>query len=152
MVELAARQHGVVAFWQLAALCVTQTMVKRRLENGRLYRVQPLVCSLTPQVSPRGRMLAAVLTFGADAVLSHRAAAAVWDLGPWPTGLIDVTAPGRRTGRPGIRLHRARVDRVIRDGFPVTTVARTLVDLAGTLPLGRLRDVFEKAERSGCWT
>ena len=149
MAELAARQHGVVAWPQLHALGFTQTMLKRRLENGRLFRVLPLVYSLTPTVLPRGRMLAAALTFGPDAVLSHRAAAAVWDLGPWPSGPVDVTVPDRRKSRRGIRLHRASVERVVRDGFPVTTVTRTLIDQASVLPLGRLRDQFENAERLG---
>lgn len=136
-----------MAFWQLAALGVTQTMIKRRVENSRLYRVQPQVYSPTPRVKPRGRMMAAALTYGPEAVLSHRAAAAIWDLGPWPTGLIDVTVPGRRKPRRGVRLHRAAVERVVEEGFPVTTPTRTLVDLAGVLPLGRLRDAFERAER-----
>jgi len=122
-------------------------MVKRRLAAGRLYRVQPEVYSLTPQPSARGRMLAAALTFGAEAALSHRAAAAIWDLGPWPTGLVDVTVPGNLAQRPGTRRHIADVERVVKDGFPVTTVARTLVDLAGVLPLGRLRDALERAEQ-----
>jgi len=60
-----------------------------------------------------------------------------------------VTMPVRRKPRAGVRLHRAQVQRVPKDGFPVTTVSRTLVDLAAVLPLGRLRDVFEKAERLG---
>jgi very-short-patch-repair endonuclease len=143
---LAARQHGVVALWQLD---LTEHMLRRRVESERLYRVQPLVYSLTPSVAARGRVMAACLTYGPEAVLSHRAAAAVWDLGPWPSGPVDVTVPVRRKGRPGIRLHRAKVERVARDGFPVTTVARTLIDLAGASPLGRLRDAFEKAERLG---
>ena len=92
-------------------------------------------------------MMAAALTYGSEAVLSHRAAAAVWDLGPWPTGLVDVTVPGRRKTRAGICLHRAVVERAVKNGFPVTTVARTLIDLAAVLPLGRLRDAFERAER-----
>ena len=124
-------------------------MLRLRLDNGRLFRVLPSVYSLTPRVLPRGRMLAAALTFGPAAVLSHRAAAAVWDLGPWPAGLIDVTVPTHRRPRRGIRLHRAAVERTVHDGFPVTTVARTLVDQAAALPLGRLRDQFENAERLG---
>ena len=147
MAKLVARQHGVVALHQLVALGVTDDVLRRWLERGRLYRVQPLVFSLTPQVMPRGRMLAAALTYGAEAVLSHRAAAAVWDLGPWLTGVIDVTVPVRRKGRPGVRVHRAEVERVLKDGFPVTTVTRTLIDLASVLPLGRLRDAFERTER-----
>jgi len=81
--------------------------------------------------------------------LSYRAAAGVWDVGPWPTGLIDVTVPRNAKPREGTRMHIARVERVVKDGFPVTTVARTLVDLAAVLPLGRLRDLFERAERLG---
>ena len=149
MAELAARQHGVVAAWQLAALGFTPTMIKRRLEAGRFYRVQHSVLSLTPQVLPRGRMLAAALTYGPKSALSYRASAAIWDLGPWPTGLIDVTVPRNARPRVGTKVHVATVERVVRDGFPVTTVARTLVDLAAVLPLGRLRDVFERAERLG---
>jgi very-short-patch-repair endonuclease len=60
-----------------------------------------------------------------------------------------VTVPRDGKAQQGIRLHRANVERVVKDGFPVTTVARTLVDLASVLPLGRLRDAFEKAERLG---
>jgi very-short-patch-repair endonuclease len=149
LAALAARQHGVVAGWQLVEFGFTEDMLRWRLEAGRLYRVQPLVYSLTPSVASRGRVMAAWLTYGPDALLSHGAAAAVWALGPWPSGSIDVTVAARRRGRPGIRLHCAHVARVLRDGFPVTTVARTLVDQAAALPLGRLRDQFEHAERLG---
>jgi very-short-patch-repair endonuclease len=145
--ELVENQHGVVAAWQLDALGVRDDVRRRWLERERLFKQRRFVYSLTPTVKPRGRMLAAALTFGPEAVLSHRSAAAIWDLGPWPTGLIDVTVHVRRKPRRGIRLHRARVKRVVKDGFPVTTVTRTLVDLAGVLPLGRLRDAFERAER-----
>jgi len=64
MAELAARQYGVVARRQLAALGVSDDVLRRWLECGRVYRVQPSVFSLTPQVLPRGRMLAAALTYG----------------------------------------------------------------------------------------
>ena len=147
MAGLVAQQHGVVTAEQLQAAGFTREMIRRRVEDGRLYRTQPGVLSLTPTVSPRGRMLAAALTFRPNAVLSHRAAGAIWNFSPWPTGLIDVTVGGRPKGRRGVRIHTATVERVTKDGFPVTTVARTLVDLAGVLPLGRLRDAFETAER-----
>lgn len=149
MADLAAAQHGVFAWWQIARIGITREMVHRRRESKRWYPVQPLVYSLTPTVSGRGRLMAAWLTYGPEAVLSHRAASAVWDLGPWPTGAIDVTVAARRKARRGVRLHRAEVERIVRDGFPVTTVARTLVDLAAVLSLRRLRDAFERAERQG---
>lgn len=149
MARIVARQHGVIARRQLFELGFLRDAVRRRTEAERLFEVQPQVYSLIPEVHTRGRMMAAVLTCGPRAVLSHRAAAAVWDLGPWPTGPVDVTAPVALKPRAGIRLHRARVEGVAKDGFPVTTVTRTLIDQASQLPLGRLRDQFEAAERHG---
>ena len=147
MVELAARQHGVVAAWQLTELGLTEDMLRRRLEAGRLYRRERGVYSLTPSVTGKGRLMAAVLGCGPDAVLSHNAAAGIWDIGPWPTGTIHLTAPSMHTRGTGVVLHRARVERVVRDAFPVTTVARTLVDLASVLGVQRLETAFERAER-----
>lgn len=69
-------------------------------------------------------------------MLSHRAAAALWDLASTPSGPIDVTAPTARRIE-GIRCHRTRTihpdDRTIIDGIPVTSVPRTLLDRAQTL-------------------
>jgi very-short-patch-repair endonuclease len=79
--------------------------------------------------------MAAVLACGANAVLSHRSAAALWGLirhhGP-----VDITAAGNHTHR-GVALHRSRTlseqDVTVHYGIPTTTPARTLLDLAGTL-------------------
>ena len=147
--RIVARQHGVITFPQLAQLGLSRDAVKRRLSAERLFRVQPQVYSLLPKLTTRGRMTAAVLSCHPGAALSHRAAAAIWDLGPWPTGRIDVTVTGSQKSREGVRLHHARVERVTKDGFSVTTVTRTLIDQASHLPLGRLRDQFESAERLG---
>lgn len=149
LVELAARQHGVVAMWQLRGLGFTEDMIRRRIESGRLYRRERGVYSLTPSVTGKGRLMAVVLGCGAGAVLSHSAAAAVWDVGPWPTGRVHVTAPTLRVRGAGVVLHRARVERAVRDGFPVTSVARTLADLASLLSLPRLEIAFDRAERLG---
>jgi len=81
-------------------------------------------------------------------VLSHRSAAALWGLvGAW--GPVDVTGRGK-PGRQGIRLHYGRLrpeERTVRDRIPVTTVARTLLDLADAMDEERLRRVFEEADR-----
>ena len=145
--ELAARQHGVVAAWQLLELGVTHAMIRRRLDAGRLYRCGWGTYSLTPFVTGKGRLMAAVLGCGPQAVLSHNAAAAVWDIGPWPTGKSHVTAPSMHVRGAGVALHRGRVERVMRDGFPVTNVVRTLIDLASMLSRQRLEITFERAER-----
>lgn len=94
--------------------------------------------------------MAAVLACGPGAVLSHRAAAALWELAPAPGGPVDVTAPTRH-GLPGIRCHRCRRlesdDVTVIDGIPVTSITRTIADLAGILSLQRLRTALEAAQR-----
>jgi very-short-patch-repair endonuclease len=95
--------------------------------------------------------MAAVLACGSGAVLSHRSAAALWSLLPGGPASVDVTAPARRGRAPyGINAHRhhslrAR-DVTTAGGIPCTTVARTLLDLAGVVPTRELRQAVEEAE------
>jgi Protein of unknown function (DUF559)/Transcriptional regulator, AbiEi antitoxin len=150
LVELVARQHGVVAWRQLREVGFTRRMIERRLESGRLYRPQPQVYSLLPRLTAAGRMMAAVLSCGPGAALSHRAAAAVWDLGPWPTGRIDVSVTRNRGPRSGVRIHRVRALEVVeRDGFPVTTAMRTLAGLAAAVSRPTVERAYEQADRIG---
>jgi very-short-patch-repair endonuclease len=99
---------------------------------------------------PEGRWLAAVLACGPGAVLSHRSAAALWDLRPATRPTIDVTAPRTRVGRPGIDLHLSRCldphHRTEHKRIPTTTVARTLVDLAGVLETTGIERTWHRAE------
>ncbi len=100
----------------------------------------------------RGRWLAAVLACGADAVLSHRSAGALWGIVAAPRRTVHVTSAGQRGATdPLIALHRTRSlrvgERAVRDGIPVTSLARTLVDLAGVLNADSLRDTFEESDR-----
>jgi very-short-patch-repair endonuclease len=81
--------------------------------------------------------MAAVLACGDAAVLSHRSAAALWDLRP-PVASVDVTVPRGRTVQPaGIRIHETRsleaVERTESQGIPCTSVTRTLLDLAAVV-------------------
>ena len=98
-----------------------------------------------------GRRLAAVLACGPGAVLSHRSAAAHWGLLATTQTRIDVTAPRSREGVPGIRLHRSRSldaqDTTSHEGIPITTLARTLLDLAATVQSHRLERALAQAER-----
>jgi very-short-patch-repair endonuclease len=92
--------------------------------------------------------MAAVLAAGPAAVLSHAAAAALWELRRSAAVLVDVTVPGTGSRkRPGLRIHRARtLETTTHEGIPVTTPARTILDLAATLqrrPLERLLDQAE---------
>jgi len=96
----------------------------------------------------RSRILAAVLAAGPDALASHRCAAELWDL--LHPGPIDITTPRSRRPRVGFVLHRSRSlvpeDRALVDNIPVTSVARTLVDLAEVLTERRLSNAVHEAE------
>ena len=147
---LASRQHGVVARRQLESLGVTAGSIRRQRENGRLHLVHRGVYVVGhPAVTPRGRWMAAVLASGPEALLSHRSAAALWGLIDVPGGLIDVIGAGK--GSRGVRVHRSadisNEDRMVRDGIPVTSPSRTLVDLAAVVSDRRLTYAFEAAER-----
>lgn len=93
--------------------------------------------------------MAAVLACGPDAVLSHRAAAALWGLRNSSGGPIDVTAPIKTRSGRGIRRHSASLpaDEVtVTDGIPVTTVPRTLFDLAAVLPATAVESALRQSE------
>lgn len=101
-------------------------------------------------LSLQGRCLAAVLASGPRALLSHYSAG--WLLGlvstrPVP---VHVTTPLPRRKRNGVRIHHSRTlidaDRVLEEGIPVTSVARTALDLAGVLRFRSLRKLLRRAE------
>ena len=93
--------------------------------------------------------MAAVLASGPNAVLSHLAAATLWQVWRRRTNGIQVTAPRRRESKPGMRVHCCRRldprDVTKKDGIPVTTVARTLVDLTDVLTAEQLANVIHEA-------
>lgn len=150
--DLAASQHGVVALDQLAALGLSRRAVSHRAARGKLHRIHRGVYAVGhPLVSRRGRWMAAVLACGPRAALSHAAAAALWELRPSSATRIDVIVPttGGRA-RSGLRVHRTPTLRpgetTARDGIRVTTVARTLLDLASSLPRRGLERALDQAE------
>jgi hypothetical protein len=137
MAALAGRQHGMVARWQLLELGMSEAMIKTRLRHGGLHRLHGGVfaaghCSITME----SRWMAAVLAFGSRAVLSHRSAGQLWGLVPRSSIAPEVTRPGRTGGRPRLVAHEVTLmaDEVVRvRGIPVTSVPRTMFDLAGML-------------------
>jgi predicted transcriptional regulator of viral defense system len=149
---LAARQHGVVATRQLIELGFSQQAVAKRVAAGRLHCVHHGVYAVGhPVLGRHGRYMAAVLAGGPQAVLSHASAAALWEIRPSEAMWIDITVPrtGRRS-RAGLRVHRPRrlpPDEVTaRLGIPVTTAARTALDIAARLPATRLYRVLDQIE------
>jgi very-short-patch-repair endonuclease len=99
--------------------------------------------------------MAAVLTFGPGAVLSHTSAAALWGLLRPTAGDVHVAIANRngRKRRMGIHLHRLSSltpdECTRRHGIPVTTPARTVADLRGVVPERLRRRAIRQAELAG---
>ena len=150
--SLAREQHGVVTRAQLLRSGFGPDSIKHRIAKGRLHPVWRGVYAVgRPELGQLGRWMAAVLSCGPDALLSHRSAAALWGLLP-PSPGIDVVVPrGTVRRRPGIRVHR-RVDlgpehRRRAKGIPLTDPSSTLVDLASCLTERRLERAINQADR-----
>ncbi len=146
----------MISLAQLTELELTASAVRKRAAAGRLYRVHRGVYSLAPPelLTRNGRFLAAVLACGPGAVLSHRSAAALHELRRTERVRIDVTVPGRTCHRhDGIDVHRSQTltaaDTTTVDRMPVTTIARTLFDLAAVVPRRQLERAFDQAEILG---
>jgi very-short-patch-repair endonuclease len=151
---LASRQHGVVARRQLLALGFSKAAIAGRIRAGRLIPIHAGVYLVGHGARPPlATEMAAVLACGPDAVVSHRSAAALWRLIDAPQGdCIAVTVP--RTWapvRPGICVHRAasltRRDRRLLRRVPISSPARTLLDLAALVELPELESLVADAER-----
>ncbi len=144
---MAARQHGVISIAQLRAHGVDIDAVQWRLRRGRLHRIHRGVYALGhPRIGGRGHLWAAVLAVPGG-VLSHRSAAAAWDLCAIPSGLLDVTTTTRSRSTSRIRVHHTTEPEATQqeDGLPLTTPMRTLRDIAATDPR-RLERLCARAE------
>ena len=147
---LAERQHGVVAIWQLIEIGLGEGAIRYRDKVGRQHRIHRGVYAVGhPKLTRQGHWMAGVLAYGPDAVLSHRTAAALWGIGQ-SSWKVDVTTPHCKRSRGAIRAHRTNLhpeDRAVRDGIPVTSVARTILDLAARLATDPLTRLIEESDR-----
>ncbi|HET9591679.1 MAG TPA: type IV toxin-antitoxin system AbiEi family antitoxin domain-containing protein [Solirubrobacterales bacterium] len=150
--ELAARQHGIVTRRQLLALGFGRRSIEHRLARGRLFQVSLGVYAVGwPALNQKRRWMAAALAGGEDAALSHRSAAALWEIGD-ESGWIAVSVRRRcELRRPGVRFHGrpslAADDLVLRDEIPVTSPAQTLVDLGTELDAVALERAVNDADK-----
>jgi hypothetical protein len=151
IVELAERQHGVVARLQLLDLGLGEDTVDRWLRRGRLHRLHAGVYAVGhPLVSREGRWMAAVMACGPGAVLSHLSAAELWGVRQPGSHAIEVTAPPKSRSRAGVLRHAAALpaDEVTTEnGIPVTTVPRTIFDLASVLRIDAVEHGLRQSER-----
>lgn len=148
--EVAGHQAGVVSVEQLQRIGLSKAQIGWRVRKGLLHPLHRGVHAVGHiAVTRRGYEWAALLACGADAVLSHTTAGALWGL-TRPEATLEVTTPRKLHQRPGLVLHRTRKldpgDRATVDGVPVTSVHRTLVDLAEVLPEKRLAKAVHESE------
>jgi very-short-patch-repair endonuclease len=128
-------------------------MIQRLIDRGYLVCIHRGVYAVGHRrLTAKGRWMAAVLAGGREALLSHRAAAALWEIRPIPSGRIDVTILIRSRGGKGpIRFHGVRrldpEDRAVVDGIPVTSLHRTLLDFAEVARYQQLRHALDAAAR-----
>jgi predicted transcriptional regulator of viral defense system len=159
LAALAPGRDGIFTLAELAELGLGRRAVGKRAAAGRLHRVHHAVYSVVPPelLTVRGRYRAATLACSGSrhaAALSHRSAADLHGLRECHRRVVEVVVPGRTTHRhPGIQVHRSihladsGADLTVVDGIRVTTVARTLLDLAAVVPARALERALDRAEQ-----
>jgi len=155
IVAIAAKQHGVISLAQLLALGLSERAVQARAAAGRLHRIHRGVYAVgRPDVTIKGKWMAAVLACDDGAALSHQSAATLHGLLNARAGRVHVTVPRRTSGaKVGISVHRstclAPQDRDEVDGIACTGVPATLLAIAATAPRNVLDSACNKAEMEG---
>jgi very-short-patch-repair endonuclease len=150
--EVAARQHGVLTRGQLRELGFSGPAIERRAANGRLHRVARGVYAVgRPELTRRGRWMAATLACGPRAVLSYGSAAELWGIGAEPEESVEVSLRVfSRRERPGIKAYRRPKledrDVTVFSQIPVTTVVRTLIDCAQQLDAAGIERMVNEAD------
>jgi hypothetical protein len=132
--ELARRSHGVVTWAELLRAGLSEDQIRQRIKSGVLICVFPGVYRVGHRApSVEAHYMAAAMACGKGAALRNKAAGHLWGLIKGPAPMPEVLTPTERRIK-GIKTTRSRnIDRhdlTKRSGIPVTTVARTIVDLA----------------------
>jgi very-short-patch-repair endonuclease/predicted transcriptional regulator of viral defense system len=155
MAELARRQYGVVSRRQLLDRGWTKQEIDWRIRTGRLHRIHDGVYAVGHKVIPKqGLWMAAVLASGPEALLSHHTAAALWGIRGYSGGSIHVTVPHKSTSTKRTRRHFSVVpidERGVEEGIPVTSVHRTIFDLAATASVDDVVAMIKEAEYLNRW-
>lgn len=157
-VRIAAAQHGVIARRQAIAAGLSPDAIGRLVNAGALIRLHPSVYALwTPSAEEerwRQRLTAGALWLGNASAVSHRAAAIELGIDGTSAAPIEYSTTGwRRSPGAGIVVHRVRSlpadETVVRGSLRITSVARTIVDLAALMESTTLELALESAFRLG---
>lgn len=151
--RFAAAQHGLVTVAQLRKAGLTSAAITKRVRSGRLHRLHRGVYSVgQPATGREAHWMGAVLACGPGAVLSHRSAAALWELLKPIEGPIEVSIPSQNGRRPrrGIRVHRRSAleqrGLTVRNLIPVTAPWLTIEDLRNVVSPRLHRRAIRQAE------
>jgi very-short-patch-repair endonuclease len=150
--RLLARQYGVVSRAQARRFGLTDRQIEHRVKTGRFIAIGRGVYRVSS--APRtdlGDVLAATLRTGG--VASHQSAAALYALIDKHPRIPEVTVGATESYRGGVVAHRSAdldpTDIVLVDGVRATSATRTLLDIAGRLPLRRLETITHQAIMRG---
>jgi very-short-patch-repair endonuclease len=131
---------------------VSEYSIDRRLGNGRLVRVFPAVYAPAPLIEvPLGLETAALLACGPPAALADHSAATLWKMRPGEARPVHVLIRSTRNGPTldGVVVHRSRTlltrDIVVHEGLPVTTPARTILEIAVRLDDDHVEQIVANA-------
>ena len=133
--RLGAQQHALLQLTQLRELGLTEKELEYRIARGRLEHHSRIVYRIAGAPKTwRGDLLAACWAGGLRAAASHRSAAELWGLAGRRTDFVEITCPRwRRARHDRVIVHETKVlgaaDMSTLDGIPVTTAARTILDL-----------------------
>jgi len=148
-VALAEAQHGVITRWQALEQGMSRHAIAILVTAGTWEPLYRAVFRLAgSQRTMEQTLTAACLAAGPGAVASHRSAAYLHGFPGLPRWVeVTVPLPGQRRVE-GLLVHRSRMepaDHAVVKGIPVTTVARTLIDVAGCVGEERLARVVDHA-------
>ena len=147
--ELASRQHGVVSTRQLAQVGYTRSSASKANRVRRLRRLHRGVYAVGHEpLTWHGHCMGAVLA-ARPAVASYLSAAWLWGVVRRAPSRIAVTVPSSRRHRREFTLHvadLAAVDRTRVDNIPVTSWARTALDMAAISSEPQIRRMLKRSE------
>lgn len=157
LATVAELQGGHVHRRQLRDLGLSESAIDRRVARGRLHRTGWMTYAVGHRRDDRlARLHSSLLIAGDGAALSHRAAAGELGLLTTSSAPIEITVPRHRRPPPGARYYRRSLpddEIVFENGLAVTSVGRTLFDLAGQVGEWRYRRAVREAQvqRLHCW-
>ncbi len=153
--KIAGKQLGLFTREDAHAAEISDQRLRRLVQQGVVVRVAPRVFKFAASAALwHQAVLAACLDGGPECVASHRTAAALHGFDGFEPGVIEVLVPMHvRHRRKNVVVHHTRSisaeDRTNVGRIPVTSRARTLIDLGAVVPADRVEEAFDGAERDG---